>query len=212
MVPTLNNFGEPFLALLSMAPISITSYSSSSLFSSALLSTQNQDIPKAPLSIKIIDPPWESTITSNVFLVNGTISDIANGVVEVFAHLYPLRSFGFKLANPMFEGNWSKWSIPIRVNSTGVYRILAHVIDNQGIQNWTEAKFFVPFFSELKGTQPLLSNVRPSANSTAYGENALSSQLRRIAIVIPTFTETAYSQPPFYTFYKKYESTPIKKS
>jgi hypothetical protein len=106
------------------------------------------------------------------------------------------------------EGNWTKWSIPIRVNSTGVYRILAHVVDNTGYQNWTEEKIYVPFFSGIKGTEQSLSNVRPSANSTAYGWNASLSQLRRIAIVVPTFTETAYSPHAFYTFYNKHASTP----
>ena len=214
MVPVLKKSGGPFLVLLSIAAISITllgtSYSSGFLFSLASLLAQNQGIPKAHLSIKIIEPPRESTVTSYVFLVNGTTSSYENGVqkVEVFAHLYPSSSFDFKLAKPVSEGNWSKWSIPIRVNSTGVYRILAHVIDNQGNQNWTEVKIFVPFFSGLKGTQRLLSNERPSADSIAYGGNAPSSQLRRIAIVIPTFTETAYSPHAFYTFYYKYASTP----
>jgi hypothetical protein len=52
------------------------------------------------------------------------------------------------------------------------------------------------------------------ANSTALGGSALPSspsQKGKIAIVVPTFTETAYSTHAFYTFYNKYGSTPIQK-
>lgn len=211
----MKNFGKTFLAFLSIVAFGIilgTAYSSNPLFSTARLLAQNKDIQKAHLSIKIIDPPRESAITSNVILVNGTASNYTRvQKVEVFAHLYPFTSFNFKLAKPMSEGNWSKWSIPIRVNSTGVYRILAHVIDNQGNQNWTEVKIYVPFFSHTH-TQRSLSNATPLANSTAFGGITISpSQLKRIAIVVPTFTETAYSQHAFYTFYNKYASIPVQK-
>jgi hypothetical protein len=212
----MRNTDRALLAVLNIAAFSMmlgTSGSSVYLFSSASLFAQNKDIHKSHLSINIIDPSRESTITSNLILVNGTTSDNANGVqkVEVFAHLYPFRSFDLKRANPMSEGNWSKWSIPIRVNSTGVYRILAHVIDNQGNQNWTEARLFVPFFSGLEDTNRSPSSVRTLAIMTTYGGTALSpSLLKRIAIVIPTFTETAYSPHAFYTFYDKYASIPAQ--
>ncbi|MGB7957138.1 MAG: hypothetical protein WCF23_24450, partial [Candidatus Nitrosopolaris sp.] len=78
-------------------------------------------------------------------------------------------------AKPISAGNWSKWSVPILVNTTGVYRILAHVTDNQGTQNWTEVRFSVPFFSELASIQRSVSNVRVLANSTALGGSALPS-------------------------------------
>jgi hypothetical protein len=59
-----------------------------------------------------------------------------------------------------------------------------------------------------------LSNARVLANSTALGGSAMPSslsQIRKIAIVVPTFTETAYSPHAFYTFYNKYGSIPIQK-
>ena len=56
------------------------------------------------------------------------------------------------------------------------------------------------------GTQGSLSNVRFLANSKELVGSDLSSpsQIKKIAIVIPTFTETAYSPHSFYTFYNKY--------
>lgn len=210
-------FSKAFLVVLNIVAFSMmigTSNSSISPFPLTPLMAQNNDIHKAHLSIKIIDPSPDSTITSNIILVNGTTPHYANGVqkVEVLAHPYPFRSFNFKLAKPLSESNWSKWSIPIRVNSSGVYRILAHVIDKQGSQNWTEIKIFVPFFSRLDDTHRSLSNARPFANSTAFGGSTLAkSQLKRIAIVVPSFTETAYSPHAFYAFYNKYASIPIQK-
>ena len=215
----MRNSAKTFFAVLSIAAFAIMigiSNNGMALSSSSSLFTDNKDIHKVHLSINIIDPALDSTITSNVILVNGTTFDHANGVrkVEVFAHVYPFRdTFNFKPAKPISEGNWSKWSIPILVNTTGVYRILAHVTDNQGNQNWTEVKIFVPIVSGQAGIQRSLSNARVLANSTALGGSALPSslsQIRKIAIVVPTFTETAYSPHAFYTFYNKYGSIPIQ--
>jgi hypothetical protein len=115
----------------------------------------------------------------------------------VFAHLYPFRdTFNFKPAKPISEGNWSKWSISIPVNTTGVYRILAHVTDNQGNHNWTEVKIFVPTVSSSTGQAAVQGS---------------QSQIKKIAIVLSSFTEAAYSTHAFYTFYNKYGSTPIQK-
>ena len=168
--------------------------SSSSLFS------HKEDLHNTKISVNIIDPSRESTLVSNVILVNGTTSDSSSAVqkVEVFAHRYPFNDvFKFKTANPVSEGNWSEWSASIPINTTGVYRILAHVMDNQGNNNWTEVKIFVPFLS----------------NSTGRAADVQGSPLQvpKIAIVNPTFTEAAYSRHAFYTFYGKYSFIPIQK-
>ena len=51
------------------------------------------------ISVNIIDPSRESTLISNVILVNGTTSDCikCSTKVEVFAHRYPFNDvFKFK--------------------------------------------------------------------------------------------------------------------
>jgi hypothetical protein len=184
--------------------------------SSSLFSPNNN----AHLSIDITNPAPRSTITSHVILVNGTTADSVSRIqkVEVLAHPYPFPGvFNFKLTNPISEGNWSKWSISIPVSTVGIYRILAHVTDNEGNENWTELSINVPFFSGSigqQGVQGSPSNVRSLGNSTTTieGSGLLSSpsQIRKIAIVIPTFTEAAYSPHSFYTFYAKYQSIPIQ--
>jgi hypothetical protein len=190
-----------FFAVLSIAAFAIMvgiSNNGMALSSSSSLLTVNKDIHKVHLSINIIDPARDSTIPSNLILVNGTTFDHANGVqkVEVFAHAYPFRdTFNFKPAKPISEGNWSKWSIPILVNTTGVYRILAHVTDNQGNQNWTKVKIFVPIVSNSTGQAAVQGS---------------PSQIKKIAIVLSSFTEAAYSTHAFYTFYNKYGSIPIQ--
>jgi len=185
--------------------------------SSSALFLPKQDIHKVQLSVNIIDPAPKSTITSNVILVNGTASDSASRIqkVEVLANPYPFAGvFNYKLANPISEGNWSKWSISIPVSTVGIYRILAHVSDSDQNENWTELSINVPFFSRSIGQGGVegSSNAGFLANSktkTIVGSNL--SQIMKIAIVIPTFTEAAYSPHSFYTFYAKYQSIPLLK-
>jgi hypothetical protein len=214
---------KTFFALVAIAVLTIIiaiSNNNIALSSSALFSPK-QDIHKAQLSVNIIDPAPKSTITSNVILVNGTTFDSASRIqkVEVLANPYPFSGiFNYKLANQISEGNWSKWSISIPVSTVGIYRILAHVSDNVGNENWTELSINVPFFSGSigqAGVEGSSSNVRFLANSkatTIVGSNlSSSSQIMKIAIVIPTFTEAAYSPDSFYTFYAKYQSIPLLK-
>lgn len=152
---------------------------------------------QAQLSIKITDPARGSTIPSNSITVNGSADAFgsANTIqkVELMAHTYPFPNiFNFIPANPISEGNWSKWSIQIPINSTGIYRILAHITDGHGKENWNETNVNVPFFSHSRGQFDVKSSSLP--------------QLKRIAVVVPTFTETAYSIHSFYTFYDKYKT------
>jgi hypothetical protein len=214
---------KTFFAFITIAAVTVIiaiSNNNIALSSSALFSPK-QDIHKAKLSVNIIDPAPKSTITSNVILVNGTTVDPASRIqkVEVLAHPYPFSGvFNFRQANPTSEGNWSKWSVSIPVNTTGIYRILAHISDNDGNENWTEVSINVPFFSGSigqAGVEGSSSNVGFLANSktTIVGSTLpSSSQIMKIAIVIPTFTEAAYSPHSFYTFYDKYEFTPLLKN
>jgi hypothetical protein len=209
-----------FITIVAIIIIIAISNSNISPYSLALFSPK-QDIHKAQLSVNILDPAPKSTITSNVILVDGTASDSASRIqkVEVLANPYPFSGvFNYKLANPISGSNWSKWSISMPVSTVGIYRILAHVSDNDGNENWTELSINVPFFSESTGqagVEGSSSNVRFLANSkttTIVGSNlSSSSQIMKIAIVIPTFTEAAYSPHSFYTFYDKYQSIPLLK-
>ena len=181
--------------------IVILAVSNSCIAISSLSAFNNENTNQGQLSVKIIDPVPQSTITSNAILVNGTANSFgsANSIkkVEVIAHTYPFPSvFNFTETNPISKGNWSKWSIRIPINSTGAYRILARVTDNLGNENWAETQLNVPFFSYSPEHTDAKVSVLP--------------QLRRIAIIIPTFTETAYSTRSFHTFYSKYNNVPIQ--
>ena len=167
------------------------------LSSSSPFSNDQDTTNHGQLSVKIIDPVQGSIIPSNSITVNGSATTSGSGntiqKVELIAHKYPFPNiFNFTTANPISKGNWSKWSIQIPINHTGFYRILAHITDNQGNENWTETKINIPFFSHSKGQSDMKSSSIP--------------QLKRIAIVVPTFTETAYSTDAFYTFYNKYKT------
>jgi hypothetical protein len=120
--------------------------------------------------------------------------------VEAFIHKYPFDDvFEFKKADIISDNNIqhnpngaedpSKWSISLSVESPGIYRILAHAKNNAGNESWIDGRFNVPFI--LDSSQPSLS----------------SSSLKKIALVIPSFTEAAYSQDAFYSFYGKYYPT-----
>jgi hypothetical protein len=166
-------------------------------------------------SIEITNPSPQSTIASSEITINGTAFDSGSGIqkVEVLAHIYPFDGvFNYQEANPIStNGDWSKWSISMPINNVGVYRILAHVIDNAGNENWDEVRVNIPFFadsvppssSEVGGAQ-LLPSPSPTSSS--------DSSMKKIALVIPTFTEAAYLPDSFYTFYNKYHSTPSGKN
>lgn len=151
--------------------------------------------------IKIIDPAPQSTLPYDTVLVNGTVYDGDSGiqVVEAFAHKYPFNDvFEFKKVDIIPDNNLqtndngadgaSNWSMSLPVDSPGIYRILVHAKDNAENENWTETRFNVPFV--LGGSS-----------------SSQSSSLKKIGVVVPSFTEAAYSPDSFYTFYDKYYPT-----
>jgi N,N-dimethylformamidase beta subunit-like protein/Big-like domain-containing protein len=169
--------------------------------------------------IKIIDPSPQSTITLSEITINGTASDSGSGIqkVEVLVHIYPFDNiFNYQEADPIStNGDWSKWSITLPISTVGVYRIQAHAIDNAGNENWDEVRIGVPFladsslstFSDLDVPQILPSSPPPPASASPS-----ASSMKKIALVIPTFTEAAYLPDSFYTFYNKYYSIPSGKN
>jgi hypothetical protein len=159
-------------------------------------------IDKSAPVIKITEPSPQSTFPYSTVVVNGTVYDGESGIqdVEAFIHKYPFDDvFEFKKADIISDNNIqhnpngaedpSKWSISLSVESPGIYRILAHAKNNAGNESWIDGRFNVPFI--LDSSQPSLS----------------SSSLKKIALVIPSFTEAAYSQDAFYSFYGKYYPT-----
>jgi hypothetical protein len=170
-------------------------------------SSADSPLDKEGPTIKIIDPSPQSTIPFSEITVNGTTFDSGSGIqeVEAFAHKFPFNDvFEFKKANlmPKQEDGWSKWSISLSLASTGIYRILVQAKDNEGNVNWSETRINVPFFA---GNSTNRSEEEESAA-------AITSSLKRVALVIPTFTEAAYSTNAFYTFYNKYHSIPLGKN
>jgi hypothetical protein len=136
---------------------------------------------KDQLSITITNPPTQNqTILTNFITINGTTSDSgSSGIkkVEVLFSKIPLNdSAKYKLAIPVIQGNWSKWSFPIVLHETGSYSVRATVTDSAGNQNTSDVTIRFP--------------------THIYN--------RKIAFVEPTFTYAAYRYGSFYNFYDKY--------
>jgi hypothetical protein len=150
-------------------------------------------IDKSAPVIKITEPSPQSTFPYSTVVVNGTAYDGESGIqdVEAFIHKYPFDDvFEFKKADIISDNNiqhdpngaevlskWilSKWSVPLLVETPGIYRILAHAKNNAGNESWVDGRFNVPFI--LDSSQPSVS----------------SSSLKKIALVVPSFTEAAYN-------------------
>jgi hypothetical protein len=135
-----------------------------------------------PPSITITDPSYPPTIYTKIILVKGAAFDSGSGVqkVEAFVHTFPFKGeFMSKSVTPISPGNWSEWSFALVINTTGSYRIVTAATDNAGNQNWAEQTINFPFLNETS----------------------------RIAFVRPTFTEAAYGENGFYSFYDKYDNS-----
>jgi glucose/arabinose dehydrogenase len=151
--------------------------------------------------------PYPATLPSlpsnTTIIVNGSAFDSGSGIekVEAFVDTPPLDDdFPFSNATPVAPGNWSKWSIPLNINSTGYNRILVRAVDNAGNENWDETTINI-----------LGQEVATTATVSSSSEQAKT----RIAFVEPTFTDTAYggnNGDAFYGFYFKYHLTPVGKN
>jgi len=92
---------------------------------------------------------------------------------------------------PISGNNWSHWSVPFIINTTGTYRIVIQAIDKAGNVNYAETTINVPI--NQKNTT-LIDGLGGHKNNTAP----------KIAFVRPIFTEAAYKHRGFYDFYFKY--------
>jgi hypothetical protein len=140
---------------------------------------------KNQVSITISNPPptRNQTIQTNFNTINGTTYNSGESAIKevnVLISKIPINSSAtYKLAVPSTQGNWSRWSFPVILNSTGSYLTEARATDNAGNQAYSGSIIFFP---------PYISN-------------------KRVAFVEPTFTYAAYRSGSFYNFYKKYSLT-----
>jgi hypothetical protein len=143
------------------------------------------------LRINVINPTQNSTYFTHKILVDGTAFSNRSNIDKVEVSFQSrMLSQGYKLATQVSEASWLKWYIPLTINNTGYYRILARLTDSLGNQAWDSVTIQVPFFYDTQISVPE------------------SKEKTRIAFVQNTFTESAYSENGFYTFYKQYKLIP----
>jgi N,N-dimethylformamidase beta subunit-like, C-terminal len=137
-------------------------------------------------SVHITNPPYPPTVTTSKIIIQGTANDSESGIkaVSIDAHAFPFTgkfSVPFPSAPiPITPNNWSHWSVPLTINTTGTYRILVSASDGAGNIGYAETAI-----------------------------NAQLSPGPKVAFVRPTFTEAAYQPHGFYTFYFKYKFPPF---
>ena len=111
------------------------------------------------------------------------------------AHIFPFDGdFPIKLAvfpSSISSNNESHWEIPMVINTTGTYRVVIEALDNAGNPSYAETT---------------INAAIPEKNLTQ--RNATDQLNPKIAFVRPTFTEAAYQEHGFYTFYDKYGVPP----
>ena len=145
-----------------------------------------------PPSVNITYPAYPPTITTGRIIIEGTANDSESGIktVSASAHVFPFGgNFSINLTpSPISSenNNWSHWSVPLLINTTGTYRVVISASDNAGNNGYSETTI-----------NAILS---PS-----------DAAVPKIAFVRPSFTEAAYSDHGFYTFYYKYKFPPFGK-
>jgi hypothetical protein len=162
------------------------------------IASENYGLYQGPV-INITNPTTQNqTILTNFITINGTATSSfsssptfayhdssASGITEVdiLVSKLPLNnnntSSNYKLAIPITQGNWSRWSFPVFLKEPGSYLVRAIAIDDIGNQRSSDV----------------------TINYPAYTYN------KRIAFVEPTFTYAAYQNGSFYNFYAKHSLT-----
>jgi hypothetical protein len=133
-------------------------------------------------------------------MIQGTAKDTVSGIrtVSASAHVFPFNGyFSVKLASPVSpttDNNWSSWSVPLIINTTGTYRVVVTATNNAGNYSYAETTI-----------NAALPGKTPAESSTTMMQGAKV----KIAFVRPTFTEAAYRPHGFYTFYYKYMFPPL---
>jgi hypothetical protein len=151
-----------------------------------------------PPNIDIKYPAYPPTITTGKINILLTTNDSGSGIhnVSAAAHVFPFEgNFPINLAvlpSSISSDNESHWEIPMVINTTGTYRVVIDALDNAGNPAYAETT---------------INAAIPEKNLT---EGNTTDQLNpKIAFVRPTFTEAAYQEHGFYTFYDKYGVPPL---
>ena len=160
-----------------------------------------------PPSVNIAYPAYPPTITTGRIIIEGTANDSESGIktVSASAHVFPFGgNFSINLTpSPISSenNNWSHWSVPLLINTTGTYRVVIEARDNAGNQGFTETTINAPLPQKINITTPEATKLTRTTEST----------IPKIAFVRPSFTEAAYQVHGFYTFYFKYKFPPFGK-
>jgi hypothetical protein len=155
-----------------------------------------------PPSLNITYPSYPPTVTTGKIIIQGTANDSKSGIrgVSASAHVFPFNgNFTVNLASspsPIRPNNWSHWSVPLIINTTGTYRIVISASNNAGNTSYAETT---------------INAALPAKTPQAVTSNT-EHQSPKIAFVRPTFTEAAYQPHGFYTFYFKYKFPPFGKN
>ena len=180
--------------------------------------TTQYDVP--PI-IKIESPVSGSVIPRNLINVSGGIVDPTGNLdkIEVFINKYPFDGkYSYVFTKPFMgtDGNTSNtsdkiynWSFPVALESSGVYRILAHAQDSSNNNRWDEINVYVPFNASMSSRFPLALSESINDGNSNSTNSASSANKTRIALVNPTFTDGAYGPNAFYLFYEKYDRSGI---
>ena len=97
-----------------------------------------------PPSVNITYPSYPPTITTGRIIIEGTANDSESGIktVSASAHVFPFGgNFSINLTpSPISSenNNWSHWSIPLLINTTGTYRVVISASDNAGNNGYSE--------------------------------------------------------------------------
>ena len=167
-------------------------------FQSCLLQDPQNDF--TPPTINITYPSLTPTITTGKLEIAGNTFDSESGIYNVSAAAYKLtsdRNFPVPFMSapmPTSNNNWSRWSVPLIINESGIYRVITKATDNAGNANYAEVTI----------------NVVPM-NQKVLNATEREHITPRISIVRPTFSEGAYQENGFNKFYLKHGFPPYGK-
>jgi hypothetical protein len=140
-----------------------------------------------PPIINITYPSYPPTISLGKFIIHLVVQDFS-GIKNISAsvHSFPFKG-KFPIDLPVLPSNIrGNYFIPFNIHNTGTYRIV--------IEAWDNAEN--PSYKEIMINAPI-----PNQNSTFA---IFEKNTPKVAFIRPTFTEAAYQEHGFYTFYNKY--------
>jgi hypothetical protein len=162
------------------------------------VSQDSKDVSKTdstPPLVNISRPPYPPTISTGEITIEGTAKDYGNDIDNILAyvHSFPFNGdYVVKSALTITQNNWSRWSVPLVINTTGTYRVVIEASNEFGDSGYAETTIN----AAIPG-----KNIQSNVNTT--------ERIPKIGFVRPTFTEAAYQEHGFYRFYEKYGFPPF---